>query len=41
IPRVVILDENAVYAHFMRRLNNIWMQRVKVGRKLSEYYEDL
>ena len=32
IPRIVILDENAVYDHYMRRLNRVWMRRVKVGR---------
>lgn len=31
IPRVVILDENAVYDHYMRRLNRVWARRMKVG----------
>jgi len=31
IPRIVILDENAVYDHYMRRLNRVWMRRIKVG----------
>lgn len=30
IPRIVILDENAVYDHYMRRLNTVWMRRIKV-----------
>lgn len=30
IPRIVILDENAVYDHYMRRLNRVWMRRIKV-----------
>lgn len=30
IPRVVILDENAVYDHYMRRLNRVWTRRIKV-----------
>lgn len=30
IPRIVVLDENAVYDHYMRRLNRVWMRRIKV-----------
>lgn len=30
IPRIVILDENAVFDHYMRRLNRVWMRRIKV-----------
>lgn len=30
IPRIAILDENAVYDHYMRRLNRVWMRRIKV-----------
>lgn len=30
IPRIVVLDENAVYDHYMRRLNRVWMKRIKV-----------
>lgn len=30
VPRIVILDENAVYDHYMRRLNRAWMRRIKV-----------
>lgn len=31
IPRIVIMDENAVYDHYMRRLNRVWMRRIQVG----------
>lgn len=31
IPRIVILDENAVYDHYMRRLNRVWARRMKVS----------
>lgn len=31
VPRIVILDENSVYDHYMRRLNRVWMRRIKVG----------
>lgn len=30
VPRIVILDENSVYDHYMRRLNRLWMRRIKV-----------
>lgn len=30
IPRIAVLDENAVYDHYMRRLNRVWMRRIKV-----------
>lgn len=32
IPRIVIMDENAVYDHYMRRLNRVWMRRIQVGK---------
>lgn len=31
VPRIVILDENAVYDHYMRRLSKVWMRRIKVN----------
>lgn len=30
IPSIAVLDENAVYEHYMRRLNRVWMKRIKV-----------
>lgn len=35
VPRIVILDENAVYDHYMRRLNEVWMRRIKVTAAFS------
>lgn len=34
IPRIAILDENAVYDHYMRRLNRVWMRRIKVQQDI-------
>lgn len=31
IPKIVILDENQMYAHYMRRLNREWMRHIEVG----------
>lgn len=32
IPRIVIMDENAVYDHYMRRLNRVWMRRIQARK---------
>lgn len=38
VPRIVILDENSVYDHYMRRLNRVWMRRIKVCAVLCGKY---
>lgn len=38
IPRIVVLDENAVYDHYMRRLNRVWMKRIKVRVRIHPSY---
>lgn len=30
VPRIVVLDENSVFDHYMRRLNRVWKRRIKV-----------
>ncbi|CAM9310736.1 unnamed protein product, partial [Ectocarpus sp. 13 AM-2016] len=41
IPRVVVLDENAVYDHYMRRLNRVWARRMKASRGKKSSHRDL
>lgn len=37
IPRIDIMNENAVYDHYLRRLNRVWMRRIKVQGVATEY----
>ncbi|CAM9091747.1 unnamed protein product, partial [Hapterophycus canaliculatus] len=41
VPRIVILDENAVYDHYMRRLNRVWMRRMKASRNQAGGHTNL
>lgn len=41
IPKIVILDENQMYAHYMRRLNREWMRHIEVSLSIVDRDADV